>query len=81
MKLATEEATTIRYMLRSLGIFVKSPCHMYGDSSSVIQNIMKPESLLKKKNLALCFLFVRENIATKTINPVKLGSNDNPYQG
>jgi hypothetical protein len=39
MKLATEEAIMIRYMLRSLGIPVTTPCHMYGDSSSVIQNV------------------------------------------
>jgi hypothetical protein len=38
MKLATEEAIMIRYMLRSLGVPVTSPCQMYGDSSSVIQN-------------------------------------------
>ncbi len=50
---------------------------MYGDSSSVIQNVTRPESPLKKKNLALCFHFVRENVATKTITPVKLGSKDN----
>jgi hypothetical protein len=77
MKLATEEAIMIRYMLRSLGIPVSSPCHMYGDSSSIIQNVSKQESPLKKKNLALCFHFVRENVATKTIRPIKLGSKDN----
>jgi hypothetical protein len=64
-------------MLRSLGIPVTKPFHMYGDSLSVIQNASRPESPLKKKNLALCFHFVRENVATKTINPIKLGSKDN----
>jgi hypothetical protein len=46
IKLATEEAITIRYMLRSLAIPVTEPCHMYGDSSSVIQNVSRPESPL-----------------------------------
>ena len=64
-------------MLRSLGIPVTTPCHMYGDSSSVIQNVIRPESPLKKKNLALCYHFVRENVAIKSINPIKLGSKDN----
>jgi hypothetical protein len=77
MKLATEEAIMIRYMLRSLGMPVLIPCHMYGDSSSVIQNVSRPKSPLKKKNLALCFHFVREHIAMKTINPIKIGSKDN----
>jgi hypothetical protein len=77
MKLATEEAITIRYMLRSLGIPVNAPCHMYGDSSSVIQSVSKPESPLRKKNIALCFHFVRENVAIKTIAPFKLASKDN----
>jgi hypothetical protein len=39
MKLATEEAVTKRYMFISLEIPVANPCHMYGNSSSVIQNI------------------------------------------
>ncbi len=50
---------------------------MYGDCSSVIQNVNRPESPLKKKNLDLWFHFVRENVATNTINPIKLGSKDN----
>ncbi len=77
MKLATEEVIMIQYMLRSLGIPVKNPCHMYGDSSSVIQSVSQPESPLRKKNIALCFHFVRENVAMKTIFPIKLGSKDN----
>lgn len=72
MKLATEDAITIRYMLRSLGIPVTKPCHMYGDTSSVIQmSADLTESSLKKKNLALFLYFVRESVATKTINPIK----------
>lgn len=77
MKLATEDVVMTRYMLRSLGLPVNIPCQMYGDSSSIIQKVTRPESPLKKKNLALCFHFVRENIATKTINPIELGSEDN----
>jgi hypothetical protein len=64
-------------MLRSLGVPVNTPCQMYGDSFSVIQKVSRPESSLKKKNIALCFHFVRENVAIKIIAPVKLGSKDN----
>ncbi len=48
MKSVTEEAITIRYMLRSLGLPV-NPCQIYGDSSSVLQNVTRAESPLKKR--------------------------------
>jgi hypothetical protein len=74
MKLATEKAIMIRYMLRSLVIPFNTPCHMYGDSLSVIQRASRPDSPLR---IALCFHFVRENVAIKTILPIKLGRKDN----
>jgi hypothetical protein len=50
---------------------------MYGDCSSVMQNATIPEVPLKKKTIALCYHFVRENVSNGTIDPIKLGSKDN----
>jgi hypothetical protein len=77
MRLATEEAHTIRYMLRALGIKVTKPCYMYGDNLGVIQNATTPEGVLKKKHVVLSFHFVREAVAIGVIAPRKLGSPDN----
>ena len=77
MRLATEEAHIIRYMLRSLGIKVEKPYYMYGDNLGVIQNATTPEGVLKKKHVALSFHFVREAVATGVVAPRKLGSPDN----
>jgi hypothetical protein len=77
MRLATEEAHSIRYMLRSLGLRVKKPCYLYGDNLAVIQNATTPEGTLKKKHVALSYHFVREAVAINIIAPRKVGSPDN----
>lgn len=77
MRLAVEEAYTIRYMLRALGIKIEKPCYLYGDNLGVIQNASTPEGVLKKKHVALSFHFVREAVATRVIMPRKVGSPDN----
>ena len=77
MRLAVEEAITIRYMLRSLGIKVSEPSNTIGDNEATIICATNPETGLKKKNVALSFNFVREQAAIKSINPCKIGSKNN----
>jgi hypothetical protein len=77
MKLAVEEAITIRYMLRSLGIKVSTPSNTIGDNEAAIICATTPETPLKKKNIALSYHFIREQAATRTINPCKVGSKNN----
>lgn len=77
MRLATEEAHTIRYMLRSLGIKVNNPCRLYGDNLGVIQNATMPEGTLKKKHVALSYHFVREAVAVNVISAFKVPGKDN----
>ena len=50
MRLATEEAITIQYMLHSLGIPVNEPTKLFGDNLGVIQNASMPEATLQKKH-------------------------------
>jgi hypothetical protein len=77
MRLATEEAHTIRYMLRSLGIRVEKPTRVYGDNLGVIQNATMPEGTLKKKHVALSYHFVREAVAVNVISAFKVLGKDN----
>ena len=77
MRLATEEAHTIRYMLRSLGIKVEKPTRIYGDNLGVIQNATMPEGTLKKKHVALSYHFVREAVAVNVISAFKVAGKDN----
>ena len=55
MRTATEEAISIRYMLRSLGIPVTEPTKLFGDNLGVIQNASMPEASLVKKHVAIAF--------------------------
>ena len=77
MKTAVEEAMAIRYMLRCLGVKVESPTHIYGDNQGVIQNSTIPDSLLKKKNIALAFHKTREATAAGIVHPIKIKGDYN----
>jgi len=77
MRLATEEAHTMRYMLRSLGIRVEKPTRLYGDNLGVIQNATMPEGTLKKKHVALSYHFVREAVAVNVVSAFKVPGKDN----
>ena len=77
MRLAVEEAITIRYMLHSLGIKVLEPSNAIENNEAIIIFASNPERALKKKNVALSYHFVREQAAIKSINPCKVGSKNN----
>jgi hypothetical protein len=73
LRTATEEAISLRYMLRCLGVPIPNdgsmPTRLFGDNLSVIQNASNPEADLKKKHVALSFHFVREAIAAGIVHP------------
>jgi len=77
MRMAVEEAITIRYMLRSFGIHVSSPTSTMGDNEGTIITATTPECALKKKHVALSYHFVREQTAVGIINPQKIDGKDN----
>ena len=81
LRTATEEAISLRYMLRCLGIPIPSdgsyPTHLFGDNLGVIQNASNPEADLKKKHVALSFHFVREAIAAGITAPYWLDGKQN----
>jgi hypothetical protein len=77
MRLATEEAITIQYMLWSLGVGVSHPSHLSGDNTGVISNTTTPNATLKKKHIALSFHSVRESVSAGIMSPHQISSENN----
>ena len=79
MRVAVEEAISLRYMLRCLGIPVPrhKPTNLYGDNWSIIQSASIPDSELKKKHVAISYHYVREAIAAQIVNPIWIRSAEN----
>ena len=78
MRLGVEHSRSLRYKLCMMGVKVRGPTNVYGDNMSVIHNTQKPESILKKKNHAICYHFIREAVAMDEIRTAHIGTNDNP---
>ena len=73
----TEDAISLRYMLRCLGVPVTAPTNVFGDNFGVIQSANIPHSDLRKKHVAISYHFVREAVAAKTINPIWIRTDEN----
>ena len=71
MRTASEEVIAIRYMLRCLGVTVDKPTPVIGDNAAVIINASYPESLLKKKHVAISYHKTRECVAAGIVQPLK----------
>jgi hypothetical protein len=52
----------IRYKLHMMGVPIKGPLYVYGDNMSVVSNVSKPESTLRKKSNSICYA-VHEAVA------------------
>lgn len=77
MRQAVEEAISIRYMLRCLGVPVTKPTDLFGDNRSVFQSAGIPDGELKKKHVAISYHYVREAIAAKIVNSFWVQSEAN----
>ena len=77
LKRAVEEAITIRYYLRSMGVKISKPTIVYGDNMSSIKNTIDPGSPLKKKYLALAYHFCREHFSTGIVDIRKIDTKHN----
>ena len=66
LRTATEEAQSLRYMLRCLGCNVPNdgscPTRIFGDNLSVILNSQNPAADLSNKHVAISFRVVREAV-------------------
>ena len=77
LKAGVEEAITIRYHLRSMGVKVSKSTPIWVDNMSVVLNATNPGSSLNKKAIALSYHFVREHQAQKVISIRKVDTKDN----
>jgi hypothetical protein len=77
-KIALELIEGLRYKLRMFGVEIKGPTLMFCDNESVVHNLTKPESTLKKKHNSIAFHKSREAVASRVIEVHKIGSYNNP---
>jgi hypothetical protein len=77
LRRAVEEAVTLRYHLRSMGIKVESATPIWVDNMGVVLNATNPASSLNKKWVALSYHFVREHQANGVVSIRKIASSDN----
>ena len=59
---AADETRNLLYTLRSLGIAVKKPIHIFLDSKSAVDNVTIPGSPLKEKHECIHYHKLREGI-------------------
>ena len=76
-RIAVEQAISLRYTLRMLGVPVNGSVLMLGDNKSVVLNTTVPSSALKKKHCAINYHRVREAIAGKIVKYVHINSQLN----
>ena len=58
-----DDTRALRYKLRMLGVPIDGPCDTFCDNESVVKNVSRPESPLKKKHNAIAYHKARESIA------------------
>ncbi len=61
-----------------MGIPIDGATHIYSDSRSVMNNTLKPESVLKKKINAACYHTVHESVAMGESLTTYIDGNENP---
>ncbi len=78
MKIGLEALLGIHYKLYMMGIPIDGATHIYRDSMSVVNDTLKPESTLKKKNNAVCYHTVHESVAMGESLTTHIDGNENP---
>lgn len=68
LKIVAEANRGFRYKLRMMGVPIDGPTYVYGDNMSVLHNVTKPESTLKKKSQSISYHYVRESVAMEEMN-------------
>ena len=77
LKKAVEEAITLRYYLRSIGVHVTKPTIIYADNLSAIINTKEPGSALKQKHVALSYHLCREHYSSGVVDIRKVDGKHN----
>ena len=72
MRACVEAIEGLRFKLRMFGIPVDGPADVLCDNNSVVNSTQRPESVLSKKHLAICYHKVRETVAKEVIRVGKI---------
>jgi len=67
----------LRFKLRMFGIPILGPTDVLCDNNSVVNSAQRPESVLSKKHLSICYHRVREAVAAGTIRVGKIETEKN----
>lgn len=60
-----------------MGVPISGPTCAYGDNMSVIHNIQRPESTLKKKSDSIAYHACRESVAMNEMRTAHIRSHEN----
>ena len=77
MKTAIEQIESLHYKLRMFSIPVEDPTNVFCDNESVFKNMTIPDSTLKKKHTSICYHWLREAVASGTMQVAKKGTATN----
>ena len=72
MRACVEAIEGLRFKLRMFGIPIDGPADVMCDNNSVVNSAQRPESVLSKKHLAICYHRVRETVAKGVIRVGKI---------
>ena len=72
-----EAAESLQFKLQMLGIPVDGPTNVLCDNNSIVNNSQRPESVLSKKHLSICFHQVCEGVVHQVIWVGKIESQHN----
>ena len=78
IKVGMEMLRGLHYKLCMMGVAISGPTYIYGDNMSVIHNMQRPESTLRKKSNAICYHAVRESVAMGESLTGHIRTADNP---
>ena len=72
-----EQIEALRFKLRMFGIPIEGPADVLCDNNSVVNSSQRPESVLSKKHLLICYHQVREAVARGVCRVGKVHTTDN----
>ena len=67
----------LRYKLRMMGIPLEGPANVFCDNEAVVTSATRPESMLKKKHVSVCYHRVREGCASGMMRVAKEHTDTN----
>ncbi len=76
-RIAMELIDGLRYKLRMFGIPIEGPTNVFCGNQSVVTNMTKPESTLKRKHISIAYHLVMEAAAAGTIHIAKQSRETN----